>query len=187
MPDAERLSPIHKSITVPWNQSRAFERFTRGIATWWPLRTHSLGLARAETVVFEGRVGGQIRESIQGGAESVWGTVLEWHPPERVSFTWHPGKPAATAQRVDLRFVPEGPGTRVELTHSGWEALGPLAKVARRGYPLGWAYVLCLYADRRHAPVVLLTDVMQKAFGPMLKRRFEKLEARAAALERPPR
>ncbi len=187
MPRTERLSPIHKSIAVPWNRARAFDRFTREIASWWPLGTHSLGLERAETVIFEGRVGGEIRESIQGGDVSVWGTVLEWHPPERVSFTWHPGKPASTAQRVDLRFVPDGSGTRVELTHSGWEALGPLAKTARRGYPLGWMYVLRLYAGRRHAPVVLLMDFIQTALGPLLKRRFDQLEARAAALEGPPR
>lgn len=187
MTKPELLTPIHKSITVPWDTRRAFERFTQDIATWWPLRTHSLGLDRAETVVFEGRVGGRIRETIQGGTESVWGTVLEWHPPERVSFTWHPGKPPATAQRVDLRFVPDGAGTRVELTHSGWEALGPLARSARRGYPVGWSYVLSLYAGRNRAPVVLVMDVLQKAFGPMLKRRFDRLEARAAALEGPPR
>lgn len=187
MPDTQRLSPIHKSVTVPWNQRRAFDRFTQEIASWWPLRTHSLGLDRADTVVFEGRPGGQIRETIAGGTESVWGTVLEWHPPERVAFTWHPGKPAGTAQRVELRFVPTGSGTRVELTHSGWEALGPLAKVARRGYPLGWMYVLRLYADRRHSPIVLLMDFLQKALGPLLKRRFEKLEARAAALDAPSR
>ena len=67
MPRTERLSPIHKSIAVPWNRARAFDRFTRDIASWWPLGTHSLGLERAETVIFEGRVGGEIRESIQGG------------------------------------------------------------------------------------------------------------------------
>ena len=187
MPKTTVLPPVRKSITVPWDRQHAFDRFTREIAAWWPLRTLSLGLDRAETVVFEGRVGGEIRESIQGGAVSVWGTVLEWRPPEQVSFTWHPGKPAGTAQRVDVRFVPEGTGTRVELTHTGWEALGPLAKSARRGYPLGWTYVLRLYEGRRRAPVVLFMDFLQKTLGAHIKRRADKLEARAAALGGPPR
>jgi hypothetical protein len=132
-------------------------------------------------------VGGQIRESIQGGDQAIWGTVLEWNPPGQVAFTWHPGKPASTAQRVELRFIQQGSGTRVELVHSGWEALGPLAKAAHRGYPLGWMYVLRLYAGRSRAPLVLFMDFLQKALGPLIKRRFERLEARAAALEGPPR
>lgn len=177
----EPLLPIHRSIIVPWDQQRAFDRFTRDIAVWWPIKTHSLGRDRAETVVFEGWVGGRIREKIRGGEESIWGTVTAWQPPSQVSFTWHPGKPAETAQQVDLRFVPAAGGTQVQLTHSGWEALGDLARTARRGYPVGWAYVLLLYAGKPDAFLVRFTDLVQRLFGPMLERRFRKIEARAAA------
>jgi hypothetical protein len=40
-------------------------------------------------------------------------------------------------------------GTRVELEHRGFERLGNMARKARRGYPIGWACVLGLYAERR--------------------------------------
>jgi uncharacterized protein YndB with AHSA1/START domain len=119
------------------------------MARWWPLQSHSVGEGASETVVMEGRVGGRIVERIRGGRESVWGTVTAWDPPRRVAFTWHPGAEPATAQDVEVRFTAEGDRTRVDLEHRGFERLGALARRARRGYPLGWAYVLGLYAGRR--------------------------------------
>ena len=43
----ESLPPIHKTVTVPWPQSRAFTRFTAGLGDWWPYRSHSVGQANA--------------------------------------------------------------------------------------------------------------------------------------------
>ena len=97
----------------------------------------------------EGRVGGRIVETIRGGREVVWGTITVWEPPRRVAFTWHPGQAPATAQDVEVRFSPAGDRTRVELEHRGFERLGALGRRARRGYPIGWAYVLGLYAEHR--------------------------------------
>ncbi|MGQ0648386.1 MAG: SRPBCC domain-containing protein [Gemmatimonadaceae bacterium] len=159
---------------MSWTQQQSFERFTTGIATWWPLRSHSVGGENAQTVLFEPRVGGEIVEKIGGGKESLWGTVLEWDPPAHFAITWHPGRERNTAQRVDVHFVPDAGATRVELTHSGWEAMGKLAKVARRGYPMGWAYVLRLYADRRWSPVVVSIGTLQWLLQPLAKRLAEK-------------
>lgn len=143
------FAPLLKTVTVKASPEQAFHRFTGEMARWWPLQSHSVGEGAAETVVMEGRVGGRIVERIRGGRESVWGTVTAWDPPRRVAFTWHPGADPATAQDVEVRFTAEGDGTRVQLEHRGFERLGPLARRARRGYPLGWAYVLGLYAGRR--------------------------------------
>ena len=46
--------------------------------------------------------------------------------------------------------------TRVELRHGGFERLGPHAARMRRAYPLGWAYVLGLYAQRRGPFIVVM-------------------------------
>ena len=43
----------------------------------------------------------------------------------------------------------EGAGTRLDLIHMHWERLGDQARVAGRGYPIGWAHVLSVYACRR--------------------------------------
>ncbi len=47
-------------------------------------------------------------------------TVKVWDPPRRVAFIWnsHPH------ETVDVVFAPEGDGTRVTLTHYGWQNEG---------------------------------------------------------------
>lgn len=143
-------TPVIKIVTVRADQLSAFGRFTSEMASWWPLPSHSVGGLNAETVVMEGRVGGRIIERIRGGGESVWGTISAWDPPRRVAFSWHPGDPAEKATNVEVRFVAiDSARTRVELEHVGFERLGAMAKKARRGYPIGWAYVLGLYAGKR--------------------------------------
>ena len=154
------LTPLRKSITVPWTREVAFRRFTEQIAEWWPLATHSVGGKRAERVVFEGRVGGRIYEVVSGGEQHTWGTVTRWEPPLRVDFTWHPGMKPETSQQIEIQFLSEVGATRVELTHTGWERLGNLARRARKGYPIGWAYVLLLYADRRSSPLVVTLNAV---------------------------
>ena len=154
------LSPILKTVRIKASPERAFRRFTAELGTWWPLRSHSTGQAEAEAVTMEPRVGGRIVERIRGGREAVWGTITTWDPPRRVAFTWHPGRPSETAQDVEVRFTPDGDGTRVELEHRGFERLGPaLARKARRGYPIGWEYVLGLFAERGGAVMWLLKVV----------------------------
>lgn len=143
---AARVEPVRKSITVRWDPAAAFRRFTEEIADWWPLKTHSVGEERAESVVFEARRGGQLYEIIQGGERSVWGTVTECDPPYRIVFTWHPGRDPDGAQLVELRFSAAEGGTRVDLVHSGWEALGDEGQKMRDGYDTGWDRVLELYA-----------------------------------------
>jgi len=154
---ATSFTPILKRVRVAAPPDRAFRRFTEEIASWWPLRSHSVGRADAVTVAMEPRVGGRIVEQINGGGEAVWGTVTVWDPPRRVAFTWHPGRAPETAQDVDVRFTPDGAGTRVELEHRGFERLGPeLGRTARRGYPIGWEYVLRLYAEHGGAVMWML-------------------------------
>jgi hypothetical protein len=56
--------------------------------------------------------------------------------------TWHPGRSVDTAQTVEVRFTAEGAGTRVDLTHSGWETLGKEALETWKGDDTGWDIVL---------------------------------------------
>lgn len=142
------LAPVRKSIVVPWSVETAFRRFTAEIATWWPLRSHSLGQRNAATCVFEGREGGKIYEVWRDGRRSEWGEVLTWNPPHSVTFTWHPGQARDVAQQVELRFTRVGNGTQLELVHSGWERLGRDARKTRNGYNLGWNYVLRRWAGQ---------------------------------------
>jgi uncharacterized protein YndB with AHSA1/START domain len=67
--------------------------------------------------------------------------VLAYQPPHRIAFSWVVQLSAEQAQLVDIRFTPEADGTRVELTHSGWEKLGDAAASLRERYDRGWGTV----------------------------------------------
>jgi uncharacterized protein YndB with AHSA1/START domain len=135
------LAPIVIALVVPCAPARAFDYFTRDIGRWWPLATHSCGAAEAVDVAFEPRLGGQLVERTRSGSRHVWGDVTAWEPGSRIAFTWHPGREAATAQWVDVRFVEDGEGTRVTLTHGGWDRRDD-GSVVRENYVTGWQLVL---------------------------------------------
>lgn len=153
------LPPIRRSITVSWDVAAAFQRFTQDFGKWWPAATHSVGGECVARIVFECRVGGLIFEEHVDGRRFGWGRVLEFEPPRRVKFTWHPSRDAATAQDVELTFTPDALGTRVELVSDKWERWGKNAQRARKGYDLGWRYILNTCAGRRTAAMVLLDGV----------------------------
>lgn len=167
---AGALPPVVRSVAVPWDPAAAFRRFTSDFGAWWPRRTHSIGGPEVVEVVFEGRVGGRIYEAHRSGRRFQWGEVLAWEPGSRVVFTFHPSRDPATAQRVEVRFRPHGPGTLVELTATGWEHWGDGAARARKGYEMGWKYVLNVLAGRRTTGMRLLDLVATLAGGVALLR-----------------
>lgn len=154
-----KFTPLVKSIVVPWTPDAAFKRWTTDIATWWPSRTHSVGQDKVKTLVFASGVGSRCYEVWHDGTEKEWGRVTVWDPPRLVRYTWYPDRTAESAQDIEVRFEPEGAGTRLTLTHTGWERLGKDARKARRGYPIGWSYVLSLYAGKK-GPLVYALDLV---------------------------
>ena len=137
---------VEKSVTVSVPVERAFEVFTAQIGTWWPLRTHAVDTERSETVVMEGRVGGRLFERTPTGEEHVWGTLVGWEPPNRIVYSWHPGRGEETAQEVEITFSPEAEGTRVDIRHYGWEKLGDRLEETIASYNEGWDKVIAVYA-----------------------------------------
>lgn len=134
------LPPIVVSVDVPLPPVEAHRLFSDGMTTWWPLSSHSVFEGRAASVRFPASAGDPIVEVSADGEESVWGTVLENVPGSALRFTWHPGRGVETAHEIDVRFLPTATGTRVTLTHSGWEALADPEMWA--GYDTGWVLVL---------------------------------------------
>ena len=139
------IEPVRKQLNVSLPVQQAFELFTAGIGTWWPLLSHSVGAEQAETCYFEGWVGGRIVEVLKDGSESEWGRVLVWEPFHKVSFHWYPGRSPDTAQEVTVTFSATSGGSLVELVHVGWETLGTVAQARRDGYDSGWDLVLARY------------------------------------------
>lgn len=171
----ESQPAVERSILVSWDQEAAFRRFTAEFGAWWPSGTHSIGGKQVKRVVFECRVGGRIYEELKDGRRFQWGTVTAFDPPTRVAFTFHPSLEKEKAQDVVVSFVPAGTGTRVELVSTGWERLGERARVARKGYYIGWGSVLDTYAGKRSG-VILLFKLISGA-QTLFLRLTGKLEA----------
>jgi uncharacterized protein YndB with AHSA1/START domain len=137
--------PVLRAAHVRCDPATAFTVFTDRMGAWWPLPTHSVLHDRAGGVGFEE---GRLVERGVDGSECVWGHVLAWDPPERFVMSWHPGQDEDAATEVEVRFTPDGDGTRVEVEHRGWERFGDSAMLRRRGYvgPGAWGHVLDHYA-----------------------------------------
>jgi uncharacterized protein YndB with AHSA1/START domain len=142
---------VRKTVTVAASVERAFEVFTEKIATWWPLDTHSIGQDRTQAVVVEGREGGRIYEVIEGRDEAYWATVTAWEPPRRLALSWKVNPNAAAPTEIEVRFTPEGDGTRVDLEHRGFERLGEDARDGSKSYDEGWNLVLGRYGKAADA------------------------------------
>lgn len=132
------FEPVRKSVTVACAAERAFDLFTARMATWWPLRTHSIAQADAVACGIEPRIGGDVYEVARDGTRCKWGHVLVWEPPARLVLYWHPGAEEHQGQEVEITFTAVGSGTRVDLEHRNWARLGEQAAAARSGYDAGW-------------------------------------------------
>ena len=133
----EALFAIRKTVVVPAPVEKAWELFTERIGEWWPLGGHSLGGSKTETAFVTPEL---IYERWDDGTERAWGHVLAWEPPSRLVFTWEVGEDSGN--EIEVRFLPEGDGTRVELEHRGWEQG---TAEAWESYDGGWAHVLGCY------------------------------------------
>ena len=74
---------VRRSVTVDAPPERAFDVFTYGFSTWWPLETHHIGAAKAAEGIMEPRAGGRWYERDADGNECNWGYVTAFEPPHR--------------------------------------------------------------------------------------------------------
>ena len=138
------LEPVVLSVEVGLAPDEAFRLFTDQMHSWWPVTPHSIGEEKVETIVFESEEGGRIYERWADGTTNDWADVLEWDPPHRFRLAWHPNQSGLSTD-VEVTFSPTAGGTKVELTHRGWETLGADAARAHESYSSGWVRVLDLY------------------------------------------
>jgi uncharacterized protein YndB with AHSA1/START domain len=137
------VPPVVRSIVVEAPPERAFRVFTEEIGRWWPVRTYSIGEAKAERAGLEPRLGGRLYERWTDGTECLWGEITIWEPPTRLAYWWKPNQERPhQPTEVEVTFDAVEGGTRVVVEHRGWEALGELAERARSSYDKGWAVVL---------------------------------------------
>lgn len=142
------IDPIRRSVFVSCSAEKAFEVFTAGMGTWWPVQEFSRAAdqderqVKTEQVVVEPWEGGRIFETMSDGSEGSWGTILVWEAPHRLVMAWKPNHTPLPPTEVEVQFIQQDDGkTRVDLEHRGWERLGDLATHGRGEYAGGWNMV----------------------------------------------
>lgn len=141
------IEVVRKVVTVDCAIEEAFRVFTEDAMSWWPVATHSIHETVRE-IVFEPREGGEVYEVSTAGEKGHWATVTGWDPPARLVLAWNILERPGEQTEVEVRFTPEGDGTRVELEHRGWESLAEGAAEKRADYDTGWGNVLGRYEAR---------------------------------------
>ena len=141
--------PIRRSVLVQTSQQEAFDAFTSRMGRWWnPAFSISPTRAPIKDVIIEPRTGGKWFERGDDGSECQWGKVLTWEAPTRVVLAWQ-----ITSQwqfgpefltEVEVRFTPEGAGTRVDLEHRLLERYDAAEADMRGNFesPAGWGGLL---------------------------------------------
>jgi len=98
----------------------------------------------SRTLVFEHEVGGRFSmEGVMDGPYKFAGEVVRIEPEKELAFTWRSelGEDGVwdAYTLVSFQLEPSANGTRVSLTHSGFEVLGAESgKAAYEGHIQGW-------------------------------------------------
>ena len=141
------IAPVRKSVRVSASPARAFEVFTAGMSRWWPA-THTILKSPFKKAIVEPREGGRWYHIGQDGSKCETGLVQVWDPPERVVLIWQLNPKweydPKLFTEVEVNFVPDGSGTRVELEHRYLERMGEGAEPTRAAVdgPGGWTGIL---------------------------------------------
>jgi uncharacterized protein YndB with AHSA1/START domain len=132
----------HAEVHVPVSPDRAFEYFTAQIDRWWKRGTmYWNDRERGERYEFRD---GALREIYPDG-EFVVGAIETWQPGELLVFGWSQSDWGVGSTRVEVRFRADADGTRVEIDHSGWEAVAGGEQMST-GYTHGWKEILGWFA-----------------------------------------
>jgi len=127
---ASREDAIVVTTVVAVAPARAFAVFTEEIGAWWrsDLPRNRFAAGRRGRMCFEPGAGGRLLEESEEapGEPFEVGRVRVWEPPARLVFGFRAAAFAPGEEtEVEVRFEPVAGGTRVTLTHRGWDALAP--------------------------------------------------------------
>ena len=133
------LTPVVCTVEIDAPPERVFRLFTtpEELVRWWP-----------DAAELEAREGGRLQLEFEGKGD-VSGTVTRFEPPNALGFTWVRGVAPDVVTQVEVEFTElDGGGTRVELRHTGWEAV-PENQVSewRAMHEAGWRHFLACLRD----------------------------------------
>jgi uncharacterized protein YndB with AHSA1/START domain len=129
-------SSVMVALRVPVEPARAFEAFTREIASWWqPNRLFQITPHGDGELAFEPGAGGRLVTRLGNGEIFEIGRISVWEPGKRLVFAWRQASFSPDqATEVEVLFEPVGEETRVSIAHKAWDTI-PQGHVARHGFP----------------------------------------------------
>ncbi len=129
-------SRVFVALRVPAVPARAFEAFTREIASWWqPDPLFQITPQGDGELTFEPGVGGRLVTRLSNGETFEIGSISIWEPGKRLVFVWRQASfSPEQATEVEVRFEPVGDETRVSIEHRAWDTI-PRRHAARHGFP----------------------------------------------------
>lgn len=124
------------SVRAPLDPARAFRLFVEKIGDWWrPDELFEITSKGDGRLSFEEGSQGRLITTLGDGEVFEIGRILEWSPPERLSFAWRQANFAPEmVTRVDVTFVGVEEETRITVVHTGWTTI-PRAHAARHRFP----------------------------------------------------
>ncbi|MFA6113211.1 MAG: SRPBCC family protein [Sphingomonas sp.] len=145
------IAPIVQSVTVALPPQKAFDVFATQMGRWWkPGMT--VGAKPHVEIVIEPNPGGRWFERDMDGAETDWGKVIAWDPPQRLLLAWQldatfkHDPDLVTELEITFDGRPDG-STRVTLEHRNLERFGPTAQKVADSLAGGWPGLMQLFAE----------------------------------------
>ncbi len=143
---------IRRSFLLDASRDTAFQLFTEGFSRWWPAEYTWSGPV-LEWIGLEPRAGGACFERGPHGFRCDFGRVLRWEAPHLLTLSWQiapdrtPQPDPEKASEVEVRFVEEPGGTRVEFEHRDFERHGEGAAAYETAMDSeqGWDHILDRY------------------------------------------
>ncbi len=134
--DKEVTSRVFVALRVPATPARAFEAFTREIASWWrPDPLFRITPDGDGELAFEPGVGGRLVTRLGNGETFEIGRISVWEPGRRLVFAWrHASFAPQQSTEVEVLFEPVEHETRVSIEHRAWDTI-PRRHPARHGFP----------------------------------------------------
>ena len=155
----DRLEAVQQSVVVDCPIEDTFELFTKAFGDWWPAALYSHSGEDVDTCVMEPWLDGRVFERTRSGEEVLWGSILEWDPPQHLRFSWNlSGRDQDDREIVDVRFDVDADGTKVTVVHSGWELSGVAVNAIQMQGAAMWPAVLTQFFLRfvgEHALVMV--------------------------------
>jgi uncharacterized protein YndB with AHSA1/START domain len=128
---------VERTIAIAAKPERVFQAWVQEMNQWWT-KPYYNDHDRVIGLSMEPKLGGRyIEQWDENGSGFLIGTIVEWLPPLRLSYTWSEREWAGASTLIRIEFVlDEKGGTRMTYIQEGFERL-PDSDQVRDGYDYG--------------------------------------------------